>query len=67
MSYDKERDILNFYKYKCQKCPVKFLDAPSLMLHYKMMHGLIVKGFKKDRENPILNVIWKRKGNNDNR
>lgn len=48
MSYDKERDILKMYKWKCgytknegdQPCRIKFLDKPSLILHLKIVHGI---------------------------
>jgi hypothetical protein len=53
MGYDKESDILNMYKWKCgwdypdgSKCPVKFMDKPSLILHLQMVHAYIAKDLR---------------------
>ena len=53
MVYDKEKDILGMYRYKCEDCASKFLDRPSIIVHYRMMHNKIIQIKDRDRKTDI--------------
>lgn len=36
--YDKNKDILGWYKFQCPYCGVKFMAKPQAYLHINMMH-----------------------------
>jgi hypothetical protein len=69
MTYDKDKDLLGMYRYKCGEtnkngsiCRVKFLDKPSIILHKRMMHGVIVrdKDVPRDEMGVIRSITIKR-------
>ena len=65
--YDKNQDILNMYRWKCgysitpdsAPCPVKFVSKPQLILHLRMVHGIVVKDLElpSQTQNTIAHAI----------